>query len=250
MGQRRHERQEMRHRAVQDFPVKMAMWDFNHCDPKRCSGKRLERLGLMRSLKVGQKFKGVVVSPNGTVPVSMADASIVEAQGAAVVECSWARIDEIPFNKIGGRNLRLLPFLYAANQTNFGKPWKLNCVEALAACFALTGHFDWAAQILDNFNWGAQFLKLNSTLLEAYSECEDVESLRQVERAFLDRVEAGESVANFESALDAEEDEEADDEEPQGVPEMALGALVIGTGEVETLPEKGESESEEEDYFT
>ena len=39
-----------------------ACWDFGHCDAKRCSGKRLMRLGLIRELHVGQKFAGVVVS--------------------------------------------------------------------------------------------------------------------------------------------------------------------------------------------
>lgn len=39
-----------------------ACWDFGHCDMKRCSGKRLMRLGLIRELHVGQKFAGVVVS--------------------------------------------------------------------------------------------------------------------------------------------------------------------------------------------
>lgn len=41
---------------------KAACWDLGHCDPKRCSGKRLMRLGLMRELHVGQKYSGVVIS--------------------------------------------------------------------------------------------------------------------------------------------------------------------------------------------
>ena len=41
---------------------KAACWDFGHCDAKRCSGKKLVRLGRMRELHVGQKFPGVVVS--------------------------------------------------------------------------------------------------------------------------------------------------------------------------------------------
>ena len=35
--------------------------DFDHCDPKKCSGKKLSRLGLMKELRVGQRFQGVVM---------------------------------------------------------------------------------------------------------------------------------------------------------------------------------------------
>jgi pre-rRNA-processing protein TSR3 len=41
---------------------KAACWDLDHCDPKRCSGKRLVKMGLMRSLHIGQKHSGVVIS--------------------------------------------------------------------------------------------------------------------------------------------------------------------------------------------
>lgn len=33
-----------------NFPV--AMWDLNHCDPKKCSGRKLSRHGLIKNLKV------------------------------------------------------------------------------------------------------------------------------------------------------------------------------------------------------
>ncbi len=41
---------------------KAACWDLGHCDAKRCSGKRLMRLGMMRELSVGQKFPGIVIA--------------------------------------------------------------------------------------------------------------------------------------------------------------------------------------------
>lgn len=98
------------------FPVDLAMWDFQHCDPKRCSGKKMARVGLMRTLKIGQKFSGVVITPNARIPVSPADSATVASAGAAVVECSWARVAEVPFSKIGGKCERLLPYLIAVSR--------------------------------------------------------------------------------------------------------------------------------------
>ena len=43
-------------------PFKAACWDLGHCDPKRCSGKRLMNFGLMRELSIGHKHSGVVIS--------------------------------------------------------------------------------------------------------------------------------------------------------------------------------------------
>lgn len=37
----------------------------------------------------------------------MADHEIVKAYGIAVVDCSWAKLDEVPFQKIKGKHERL-----------------------------------------------------------------------------------------------------------------------------------------------
>ncbi|KAG1766665.1 hypothetical protein EDD22DRAFT_877605 [Suillus occidentalis] len=166
-----------------DVPV--AMWDFDHCDPRRCSGKKLARLGLITELRVGSRFRGVVVSPKGTLVVSPADKQIVGRDGVAVVECSWARIDDVPFSKIASPHERLLPYLLATNPTNYGKPWRLNCVEALAATFYITGFDQYAETLLSSFGWGDSFWKVNGPYLKRYQTCSSAEEVAVMQETII-----------------------------------------------------------------
>ncbi|BCR83724.1 ribosome biogenesis TSR3 family protein [Aspergillus chevalieri] len=171
-------------------PFKAACWDLGHCDPKRCSGKRLMQFGLMRELSIGQKYPGVIVSPNAKKIISPADRDLLETHGAAVVECSWVRVQEVPWSRIGGKCERLLPYLIAANTVNYGKPWRLNCVEALAACFYICGHEDWAKDVLKPFRYGDAFLEINNKLLKRYAACATEEEVKKTEEEWLAKIEA------------------------------------------------------------
>ncbi|WWC60315.1 uncharacterized protein I303_102886 [Kwoniella dejecticola CBS 10117] len=172
------EEEEEEETIILNIDVPVAMWDFDHCDPKRCSGKKLARHGLINAMRVGQRFRGIVLTPKGKKPISPSDDDIVQMSGLAVVECSWARLDEVPFNKIKSPYERLLPFLIASNPVNYGKPWRLNCVEALAAGFYITGHDDWAEILLSKFAWGHSFYKLNGHLIERYRTCHTSEEVQ------------------------------------------------------------------------
>ncbi|CAE6437303.1 unnamed protein product, partial [Rhizoctonia solani] len=183
------------------IPVPVAMWDFDHCDPKRCSGKKLARLGLIADLRVGQRFRGIVVTyvpntlfvylgPKGVLPVSPADRDIVAQAGVAVVECSWARLDDVPFTKLRSPNERLLPYLVATNPVNYGRPWRLNCVEALAAAFYIVGLGEYAETLLSKFSWGHSFWKVNGGLLRRYQECKDAAEIQAVQDVIVAELEA------------------------------------------------------------
>ncbi|KAF1956518.1 DUF367-domain-containing protein [Byssothecium circinans] len=185
---------------------KPACWDLGHCDAKRCSGKRLMRLGLLRELHVGQKFAGIVVTPKGKKVVSREDNEVLEQYGAAVVEASWNRIEEVPFSKIGGKCERLLPYLVAANPTNYGKPWRLNCVEALAATYCICGHADWGEEILASFSYGEAFLEINAALLKRYAACANEEEIKRAETKWMARLEREYAESRAEKGEGGEED--------------------------------------------
>lgn len=240
-------------------PYKAAAWDLGHCDAKRCSGKRLMRLGLMRELHVGQKFQGIVVSPNAKTVCNPSDRHLLETYGAAVVEASWNRISEVPFNKIGGPHQRLLPYLIAANQTNYGKPWRLNCVEALAACFFICGHRDWAEDILSSFSYGPSFININEAVLKRYAAAEDEAGIKKAEEDWLAKIEDeyNEDRADREARkkdvwtggntnrtrnMDASDEDDDDDEE-----EESDGEGGVKTKKKRNADSEDEDEGEEEE---
>lgn len=197
--------------CVINFDV--AMWDLNHCDPKKCTGRKLERLGLIRSLKLGQRYPGLVLTPMGTHCINPMDKTIIETTGIAVVDCSWAKIDETPFNRMKTNNPRLLPFLVAANPINYGRPYQLSCVEAIAAAFYITGFKNEAKSYLNKFSWGHSFIKLNFELLEKYSACKCSSEIIQVQNEYIESSKE-EKLKNSNCGIDwpsSSESEETDD---------------------------------------
>ena len=163
--------------------VRLGMWDFAQCDPKRCSGAKLIRLGLIEDFdKRHRPFRGIVLTPSATRVMSGEDVDLIVKHGLAVVDCSWARLDEVPWGRLTGEP-RLLPFLVAANPVNYGKPSKLNCVEALLAGLAICracitcndrnslSITDAMEKIAEPFSYADEFLRLNSDYITGYGKC-------------------------------------------------------------------------------
>lgn len=165
--------------------IQLAMWDFGQCDAKRCTGRKLSRFGFLKELRVNNGFGGIVLSPVGTLCVSREDYSLIQRKGLAVVDCSWARLDDVPFVKLRCTAPRLLPWLVAANPVNYGRPCQLSCVEALSAALFICGEEETANLLLGKFKWGHAFLSLNRELLKAYSKCENSAEIISVQNDWL-----------------------------------------------------------------
>jgi pre-rRNA-processing protein TSR3 len=166
-------------------PMKKIIYEFGQCDPKKCSGNKLIRQNKVQSIKKNRTFGGVVLSPDADRAISPADRETIEKHGIGLIDCSWAQLSEVDFKRLPRKHNRLLPFMVAANPVNYGKPCKLNCVEAMSAALYICGFEDEAYDLFEGFSYGEEFYKLNIDLLDKYRECSSSVEVVEVQNRFL-----------------------------------------------------------------
>ena len=152
--------------------IRLLAYHAGQCDPKKCTSLRLARFGLMTFVPRPTSLPSgaVLLTPNAERALSPADAPRAERRGLAIVDVSWKRGR---FPAVPRAAARALPYLLAANPVNYGKPFVLSSVEALAAALVIFGREEEARAILMKFVWGGQFLTLNREPLDAYAHATD-----------------------------------------------------------------------------
>lgn len=163
----------------------LSMWDIAHDDLRKCTGRRLAELGIVKEYGIKQRHTGIVLSPHAEKALSIEDVDLVERNGIAVVNCGWDVVDKVPSDRYEGRGARLLPYLRSGNPATYCQPSILTSAEALAAGLYILGFKDSAEQVMEHFTWGHNFWNVNGEMLDAYSKCETSENLIHVQERFM-----------------------------------------------------------------
>jgi pre-rRNA-processing protein TSR3 len=153
--------------------VRLYVYDEDQCDPKKCTGKKLVRFNLAQEIASLRRLPhgAVVLTPHSQKSISREDRGAAERHGLVVMDLSWKNIEGFPQLRKDHRQ-RSLPYMLAANPVNWGKPFKLSSVEALAASLYIMGYQEQALHALSKFSWGEQFINLNREPLDRYAEAD------------------------------------------------------------------------------
>lgn len=151
-------------------------------DPSKCTARKLAKFDLatLHPFPKSPPY-GLVLNPHAEQALSPADTDLVER--VVAVDCSWKSADPEMFEFRGEH--RALPFVIAANPVNYGRPFELTTVEAVAAALVILGESDQAEELLSKFTWGETFLSLNEEPLTRYASCNDSGDVVSVQAEYL-----------------------------------------------------------------
>ena len=156
--------------------------DYGQDDPVKCTAKKMVRMGL--ATEVSRKFHAassmLVLNPFAEIVLSPPDRS---AKAVLAIDCSWNLAQGVFFKKLGGKHRRL-PWLLAANPTNYSKLGMLSSVEAVAATQYIVGDAAEAERDLAIYKWGPTFFTLNEEPLKEYAAADSEDAVRSIEREF------------------------------------------------------------------
>ncbi|MFA5612848.1 MAG: DUF367 family protein [Methanoculleus sp.] len=154
----------------------------NTCDPRKCTAKKLGQRGFATIITSIAKIprSTLLLDPTAEQAVSPADRHL---PSITALDCSWEVLDTGAVSR--WRNRRALPFLVAANPVNFGRPFRLTSVEAMAATLYILGEKEQARSILAPFGWGLRFLEVNAEPLKEYARAKDSSEVVAIQALYM-----------------------------------------------------------------
>ncbi len=170
--------------------VRVYVYNAEHCNPKRCSARRLARFGMVEQVdRLGRlPKKAILLDPFAKKALSAEDAEQAGSRGICLLDCSWEQAEGMfkKAKKIARLTSRSLPYLLAANPINYGKPWRLSSLEATAAALTILGDTEHGKRVAAVTNWGQTFMQLNAEPLEEYATAETSAEVVRIQQAYLD----------------------------------------------------------------
>lgn len=167
--------------------VHLYAYHAGQCALKRCTSLKLARLGLVELHRKVEKlpFDSILLDPLASNTISPTDESGLK-DGIVVLDCSWKEVENaFPMLRRKRMLHRALPYLLAANPVNYGRPFQLSSVEALAAALYILNRKMQARQILSKFGWGLNFLELNREPLEEYSKARNSAEVIEIQKEYM-----------------------------------------------------------------
>lgn len=158
-------------------------------DPKKCTARKMAKFNMVKLVtKLTQVPAGALaLDPFAEKALSPADVDIACERGILGVDCSW-KIAEVTFDSLKTKKRiegRALPFMVAVNPVNYGKPFKLSTLEAMAATFYILGYKEKCMELLNLYNWGIQFIKMNQLPLDDYAAAKDSKGVVQAQKEYI-----------------------------------------------------------------
>jgi pre-rRNA-processing protein TSR3 len=154
--------------------IPLRVYHANEDDPKKCSAKKLARFGYVELITSLNKIPGksIILNPKAKKSLSKEDLHYAQRNGILAIDCSWKNVDNI-FSLLEKKgHSRALPYLIAANPVNYGRPFKLTTLEALASALYILDNVAYAKELMQLYKWGPHFLELNKEPLEDYRKAQ------------------------------------------------------------------------------
>jgi len=174
------------------------VFDARECDPKRCTARRLARMGLATDVpRIKLLPRGaLLLDPFAQKALSAEDVPVAQVRGIVVLDCSWHTAEDTfaAARRVAALECRALPFLLAANPVNYGRAMRLSSLEAAEAALFILGEPGHAARLARAHDWGRTFLELNREPLEDYASARtsaEVVRLQSLYVAATERVGGG-----------------------------------------------------------